>query len=462
MRISAAILARASDNRDGESGSVEGQVRRGRQAASELGWDVTVVHDVDDGFSASRFATKAREGWLALLEDIKSGKVNAVIMRTTSRGSRQMGEWVEFLDLARDMHVLVHVIQDRRTYDPARYRDRKSLLNAGTDAEAFSDELSETIKEGVETAMLSGAAWSHVPLGLAKVRAENGKATGEAVLTADAPRVRRLFEMVDQGHSINAASKETGIYRQQALALLKKLAYIGKRRVNGELVDCRWPAIVPEATFWRVQAILAANPGAGKRPGAYRSLLAHFARCGKCGGEVITEKRSYGRAYRCNGNGCFAIRETDADPAALYFAAAVLMGDSVLERYLPRDDDSAAAMAQAEADRLQAELDEWLSAGISPRAYAIKEGELLPQIEAATARAEELRRAGHPALRPLEQFAHMDLPEVWQRADAAFTVLAGLPLNARRDLLRQVFDVKLYPKKLAAELNIDQVEVTER
>jgi hypothetical protein len=61
--LGAAILARCSDNQDGDSGSVEGQVRRGRKAAADLGWNVAAVHDVDDGFSASRFATKARAGW---------------------------------------------------------------------------------------------------------------------------------------------------------------------------------------------------------------------------------------------------------------------------------------------------------------------------------------------------------------------------------------------------------------
>jgi len=80
--VSAAILARASDDQGGDSGSVEGQVRAGRKAAAELDWNVKVVHDVDDGFSASKHATKARAGWLALQEDIEAGRVNAVIMRT--------------------------------------------------------------------------------------------------------------------------------------------------------------------------------------------------------------------------------------------------------------------------------------------------------------------------------------------------------------------------------------------
>jgi DNA invertase Pin-like site-specific DNA recombinase len=56
---------------------------------------------VDDGFSASRFAKKQRKGWLALQADIRAGRVQAVIMRTPSRGSRAMSDWVQFLDLCR-------------------------------------------------------------------------------------------------------------------------------------------------------------------------------------------------------------------------------------------------------------------------------------------------------------------------------------------------------------------------
>jgi hypothetical protein len=54
----------------------------GRAEAGNLGWNVAAVHDIDDGFSASRFAKKQRKGWLALQEDIGAGRVHAVIMRT--------------------------------------------------------------------------------------------------------------------------------------------------------------------------------------------------------------------------------------------------------------------------------------------------------------------------------------------------------------------------------------------
>jgi len=476
LTVQAAILARASDNRDGDSNSVLSQVEKGRATADRLAWNVAVVHDQDDGYSASRFAKRARKGWLALRADIESGKVSAVIMRTASRGSRTMSDWTDFLDLARDKRLMIHIIQDKRTFDAANFRDRKSLLEAGAEAEAFSDELSETIKDGVQEFMKDGKAWSVMPLGYRKVRAENGKATGEAVIVeADAQRVQRLFEMVDEGHSINAACKETGIYRQQALVLLRKSAYIAKRKVGDEWVSCMWPAIVPEDMFWRVQARLATNKGAGKRPGAYRSLLAHYAVCGKCGGEVMTEQRYHGawkkgvkrdpdapryRVYKCTKDGCFAIAAEGADKDALYMAAGALMAPGKLEQYLPSDDSL--ATAQAEVDRLQAELDAWLEADISPRAYKAKEDKYLPQIEAAKARAEAARMAASPALRPLAEFAVLDFPEIWQRADGAFRALEKMPVAAQRDLLRSVFDVRLYPRKLADELGVSQVEVTER
>jgi site-specific DNA recombinase len=204
--IGAAILARCSDNSGGDSGSVEGQVRRGRKAAADLGWNVAAVHDVDDGFSASRFTKKQRKGWLALQADIRAGQVQAVILRTASRGSRTMSDWVAFLDLCRERGILIYVTQRGRTYDTANYHDREALMNAGASADADADERAATIREGVETAMLAGKPLSSVAYGYRKVY-HGPKLSHLEKDPEKAGQVLWLFTLVDQGHAVSEACR---------------------------------------------------------------------------------------------------------------------------------------------------------------------------------------------------------------------------------------------------------------
>src|SRR5262249_19436252 len=66
------------------------------------------------------------------------------------------------------------------------------------------------------------------------------------------------------------------------------VAYIGKRRVNGELVDAQWDPIIDEDTFWAAQHVLN-NPkrhktssGKAIRPGKSKYLLSYLMICDVC------------------------------------------------------------------------------------------------------------------------------------------------------------------------------------
>lgn len=463
--VGAAILARCSDNSGGDSGSVEGQVRRGRKAAGDLGWNVAAVHDVDDGFSASRFAKKQRQGWLALQADIAAGRVQAVIMRTPSRGSRTMSDWVAFLDLCRERGILVHVTQHGRTFDTANYHDREELMKAGASAEADADERAETVREGIETARMAGKPLARVVLGLRKVY-DGPRQVRVETDPESAARVLKLFTLVDQGYSISQGCRETGIPRGAGGFILKNLAYIAKRRMDdGALIDCLWPAIVPEPMFWRVQAVLAAYPTAGRPKSSVKTLLGSLAGCGKCGAKVTTDvreqkRRGKVRRYRC-ARGCFNLDHvSDVDERVGWEVVKYLLTPGVLERHLPEGDAAAATAARGEAQSLRAELAEWAAdLDISRAAYKAREAKLLPLIEAAEARARQL--SVPPAVRAFADRLGFteDGAATAGRLNAAMDVWNAMPMEASRALLREVCTVTIYPQALARELSHDQVEV---
>jgi hypothetical protein len=93
--------------------------------------------------------------------------------------------------------------------------------------------------------------------------------------------------------------------------------------------------------------------------------------------------------------------------------------------------DKEIIQARAEAARLRHELDEWAASDISARAYAIREEKLLPLIESAEKRAEEL--AVPLALRELAEpgadiDARWDAMHIAAKRDAVRLLLPGLTL----------------------------------
>src|SRR5688572_4481403 len=122
------LYARKSTNDQGRS--VARQERMFRSDCAAEGVSPGRVF-VDPDFSASRHARKPRPDFAALLEHIRSSQAEMISMWEVTRGSRQVGEWVSFLDLCRDQGVLIRVFgsEDPETFDPRRQRDRETLIN---------------------------------------------------------------------------------------------------------------------------------------------------------------------------------------------------------------------------------------------------------------------------------------------------------------------------------------------
>jgi site-specific DNA recombinase len=207
-------------------------------------------------------------------------------------------------------------------------------------------------------------------------------------------------------------------------------AYIGKRRLHGELIDARWEAIIDEDTFWAAQHVLS-NPQRKKmiRPGKAKYLLSYVMSCGVCGAPMSLNTprcRMVTLNYWCSeheGHSC-QIRMEDAD-AFVILAVKVLTSPDIY-KHLVAGNDKQIVQARAEAARLRAELDEWASADISAHAYAIRESKLLPLIEAAEKRAEELTVPMQ--LRDLTS-PGTDIAARWEQMHIA----------ARRDVVRLLF-----------------------
>ena len=98
QEIKVGIYARLSrdDERNGESLSIENQKLILEKYVLEQGWNLVETY-VDDGYSGTTFD---RPGVQRLLEDVKCGKINAIICKDLSRFGRnyiQVGQYTDYI-----------------------------------------------------------------------------------------------------------------------------------------------------------------------------------------------------------------------------------------------------------------------------------------------------------------------------------------------------------------------------
>jgi hypothetical protein len=251
------------------------------------------------------------------------------------------------------------------------------------------------------------------------------------------------------------------------------MAYIARRVIpDGTVVECQWPAIVPEEMFWRVQAIRAAVPQAaalkGRPKSTYRSLLGGLGSCGRCGAKVSMhsseqKKRGKIRRYRCAGSFCFKLDHiSDVDERVGWEVVKYLLTPGVLERHLPtggRGGSGGGTRRGRCAARRAGRV------GCRPGGVPRRVPGQGSEAHAADRGGRGTRPpAQHPPGRPgfADRLGFEDGDPDTATADrlnAAMQVWDDMPMEAARALLREVADVVIYPQALARELGKDQVEV---
>lgn len=418
--LRAGNVGRVSKDDSDEARSVGEQHEENEAVARRSGW--TVVERYEDVMSASRFAAKARKDWPRLLADVEAGKLDVVILWESSRGSRVAREWIGFLDLCREHGVLVHITAHRHTYDLRIRRDRKTLISDGVDAEDDSEKISETVRRALADNAEDGMPHAQAPFGFRRVYAPRKErlklAELQVIVGAEAAMIVNVIGQVAAEVPLSVIERDTGVRRSTIRKWCHNAAYVGKVRTPAGLVPARWKPVSDapdwEATWRAAQAVLAGKPRAGvnSRPGGSKYLLSGIMGCPKCDDllEADPAGKSRGPGYSCRA-GHVSIAQAGADDVIRWLVIARCAEDDLYQLLTAAAGDDAAA-ARAEAGKLQAELDEWLSAGISPRAYKAKEDELLPLIAAALDRAEALTV---PA--PIRDLATAgaDVADVWER-----------------------------------------------
>lgn len=406
----------------------------------------------DPDLSASRYAKKERPDYANLLAHIRSGRCEMVSVWEASRGSRDLGEWVAFLDLCRAHGVLIRVFEDGgQTFDPRRQSDRNELVRLGSAAETESATLSRRVTTGTRDAAAQGRPPGPLLYGYTR---EYGAPATDSVSAAghrrrevrqvinetEAAVVRRLVDdtlagvpLNSQAHRLNDEGVPTPSGRGKWTCahlgrMLRNPGIAGDRVYYGEVVARdAWPGLIPRDQFRAVKAFLEAPDRPKYRNNALRYLLSGAAVCGVCDHPLRMQVRTGN--YLCVERGCHrvgAVGHRMEHDVELQIVARLRQPDALAALTAPPDTTAIEAVKKELGD-LREDLDGFYAQAsrrkISPEGMAKIEAGFRPDIERLERKLRELSRP--PTLRGLD---NIDVAASWPDLDVAVrrSIILGL------------------------------------
>jgi DNA invertase Pin-like site-specific DNA recombinase len=349
-----AIYTRLSKDFDGKSANVTIQEAECREYAAERGWEIVHVFS-DNDISASRYSKKDRPDYRMLLEAIRAGQVEAVLVTEMPRLYRRMEELLELIALAERTPLQQIQTTDGDGYDLSTgigvHNAQTAVSNAGLESRKISDRTRRKKRAQAKEGQYSGGPHCYGYTWTPAVR--DGKQTIiPGHLDIDPAQARVILDACRwllAGHSLRGVARrlnEQG-HRTTTGAMWRPLnlrrillshRIIGIRTHNGMEFPGQWEPILDRETWDRVGAILTAPARmvGADRKGARSYLLTGYMICGRCGGQMIGQAhrnpKSNGptRRYWCPASddrgvqtGCGKLAR-QAEPVEVLVAEAVL------------------------------------------------------------------------------------------------------------------------------------------
>jgi len=284
------------------------------------GWSVSPTLYDDGGFTGANIERPALQN---LLNDIKAGKINCVVVYKVDRLSRSLLDFTQLLEFFDKNNVFfVSVTQSFNTNTSMGRLTLNILLSF---AQFEREIISERTKDKMGAARRRGQ-WlgGRTPFGYRK-----DEETKKLIIDPEeAATVRKIFDLYLKGNSALAITKSMNLEgyltrsfttrsnkvignkpytNSRILYILKNHIYVGKVHYEGKTYDGQQPAIIDEDTFLKVQRMLAENKTLRVPQGNTEcaGLLTRILTCKDCGTPMIQTysskegKHKY-RYYVCN------------------------------------------------------------------------------------------------------------------------------------------------------------------
>lgn len=362
--VAAAVYARISSDVEGRGLGVARQLEDCRKLAGSRGWVVAEEY-VDNDVSA--YSGKPRPAYARMVEDVRSGLRDGVIVYNLDRLHRRPAELEDFVALC----------------ESAGVRDVATVtadIDLGNDDGLFMARIFAAFaakESGRRSARVrrknEQSAQAGVPHGGGDRRPFGYAADRMTVIESEAAVIRTLCERFVAGESLRSLTtwlKDEGVptvgggqWRSQAVRqMLMSPRIAGLRSYHGQVVgEAAWPAIITATWRERVLGALEARKATGRRaPRKY--LLTGLARCGRCG-HVLYSQARYDRATRTGRYLC--LRGPDHGGCGKLSVVSAPLEELITEAVLTRLDSpelAAALSGKASADSVVRELGEQLAA----------------------------------------------------------------------------------------------------
>ncbi len=309
----AAIYCRISDDREGALLGVARQEADCRERATRLGWVVAGLY-VDNDLSA--FSGKTRPEYRRMLDDLRSGLIDAVLAWHTDRLHRSPRELEEFIDICENARVGVETVK-AGPVDLSTPAGRAVARTLGAWARYESEHKAErSRRKALELAQTGKPSGGGRPFGYEEDRITVRENEAEVIREC----VRRLLAgeaLRSLTRDLNSRGIVTSAGGEWSTQTLKRVLASGrisgqrdhqprsltqtKRHLIREIVaDAVWPAIITKEETARVRALLLNPERNSLAARARRYLLSGILRCAYCRGSLCGRPTGDGRLrYLC-------------------------------------------------------------------------------------------------------------------------------------------------------------------
>jgi site-specific DNA recombinase len=445
---SAAIYVRISQDRVGAGLGVERQESECRALAKRLGWTVTEVYCDND---LSAFSGRRRPDYERMLADLDAGTITAVIAWHPDRLHRRSAELERYISIC-ERHRVENQTVTAGMWDLSTPSGRMTARQLGAVAAYESEHKSERLKSArIQNAKLGKyhggvRCYGYDKLGVTVIPDEAAEIAAACKAIAGGASLRSIVRDMNVRKIPTTGGKVGGWTSLRLRSTLMSPRIAGYSTHKGVIVGtAAWPAIVDDATWRTVEAILS-NPARRTNHGANGAAKwlgsgTYICTCGQRTLRVGVSSGSKRRTYRCT-NPDKSVRHVSRDAHALDAFVERLIVERLARpgtvgQLLHRDDTADVAALRVEQVQLGERKDKAAAMFIDG---AIDEVQLATITKRADERAKEiaevLAKAGWRS--PLEPLAGGDIGAVWEK----------VALAQKRAILDAVCDVRVLPTRL--------------
>lgn len=277
-----AIYVRVSTDAQREEGySVEAQKEMAEAYVKSKGIKNFKFY-VDGGFSGSNIERPALK---QLIEDVKLGKINMVVVYKLDRLSRSQKDTLYLIEDVFNPHN-VDFVSMNESMDTSTPLGRLMLGILSAFAQLERENIKERTRMGMKERVKSGL-WpggGRIPFGY-----DYDKKTGVLVPNKDAQLVKKAYRLYSEGYSTAKIAKLLGLkYEKLAYQILRRKSNAGYISYNGEEYKGMHEPIISEETYEKTMRLMEARSDIRRRNSDY--LLTGLIVCGKCGAKMRYQK----------------------------------------------------------------------------------------------------------------------------------------------------------------------------